>query len=111
MCGVPCCDTRGLVVPSATVRRLRPRGMLRLLAGSACPRPLPADGTPLHAELRAGRDLVLGLRNRQLLRGAATRTAAPPPREPTCPRTRRRRSGRLDSPPPRLMPARRRIIL
>src|SRR5947207_2005612 len=78
---------RRLVVPPATLRQVRPRRLLRLLAVTARERPRGGGGAPGRPELRTGRGLVLGLRTRGLRRRSAARPAAPPPARSTGPRS------------------------
>ena len=86
---------RRLVGAPAPVRAVRPRRLLRLEPGAARDRPLRGDRPSGHAELRARRGLVLGLRavrRPRPVRGSPTRRATPrtsrPPVLPAgCPTT------------------------
>src|SRR3954469_8616001 len=82
LCGVPRRIDRWLVVPSPSLRPVRPRGLLRPVTRPARSPPPPGDRAPAHPELRARGGLVLGLRDWRLLRGATPRGAAPSPRRP-----------------------------
>ena len=73
---------RRLVGAPAPLRAVRAHRLLRLLAGPARERARGRDRPPDRAELRAGRGLVLGLRERGLLRRPGARRPAAPPGRP-----------------------------
>src|SRR4029453_4214847 len=80
--------------------------MLRLLAEPARTGPLLRDRPSLRAKLRAGRGLVLELRDRRVRRRTACPPAPPPPGAPAAPRPSRRRAPGLDRAAPLTLPYR-----
>src|SRR5690348_16610354 len=88
-----------MVVSSAPMRAVRTHRLLRLLAGTARLSSCRGDRTPFRPQLRARRELVLGLRQRRLLRRAAVGAAGASPARPAGAGSAGSRAGRLDEAP------------